>query len=133
MPPFVTVNPSWNPPLHELVSDHEAVQLGEDEPVLVAVAVADAVCVGVRDGVEEAVAVAEALADADADAEALAVGDADCVGWEPAPPLSTTIDSAGTETVPPEKELLTTVGFAASYTYWVSAVLVSPSEAVLIE
>jgi len=138
-PLFVTVNPSWKPPLHEVVSDHAAEQLGADEPVpvAVAVAVADADCEGVCDGDEDAVAVADALAVAEVDAlteaEAEADADADCVGCAPVPPLSTTIDSAGTETVLPEKALLTTVGFAASYTYSVSDELVRPSDAVLIE
>ena len=130
VPVFVTVKPSWKPPLHEFVIDQEAEQAGLAPPVAVPVPVGVPVAVAVELGVPEA----EADGDADTDAEAVGEADADAVGVPvgslPVPPLSTTIDSAGTEIDEPLNALLVIVGSAASYTYWVVEPPVRPVCAV---
>jgi hypothetical protein len=71
-PEFVTVKPSWNPPDQELVTDQATLQ-----------AAPAVVVVGADDG------------DGDGDGDG---DDVDTDGGAPLPPVSSTIDSAGTET-----------------------------------
>jgi hypothetical protein len=110
VPESVTVKPSWKPPLHELVTDQVAVQ-----PPAVAELLAEAL----TDGDDDALALAEALADALADADAERDGvaeteaEADPDGAVPLPLVSTTTDSAGTDSELPENALVVTVGLAA--------------------
>jgi hypothetical protein len=115
-PLAVTVNPSWNPPDHELVSDQVAVQPLPAEVLGLAEADALGLAEAECDGDAEAEADGEALAECDGDAEAegLAEADGEPVGVVPAPPESTTTDSAGIEIEVPLAVPLTTVGFAAS-------------------
>lgn len=136
MPLLVTVKPSWNPPLHELVKDQVAEQPAE---VPEALAEGDALgdwdvdgdCDGDWDwdGDGEADAEAEAEADADGDCDVLGVADGE--GEEPVPFDSTTIDSAGTDTELPEKLVVVMAGLAALYVYSVSVELVRPRLDVL--
>src|SRR6185312_1164303 len=121
-PLLVTVNPSWNPPDHELVSVQVAVQ---PLPAVV-VGLAEAEALGLVEAEADADGDGLAECDAEADAEGEALADGEPVGVVPAPPDRTTTDSAGTEIEVPLAVPLTTVGFAASYVYSVSELLVRP-------
>lgn len=128
LPPAVTVNPSWKPPLHELLTDQVAVQ-PPDEPEELAEGEEDGDELGEAEGDEEALT--EALAEALGEAERDGLADGEPEGEEPLPLLSTTTDSAGMVSDPPENVLCAIVGFAALQTYSVSEVLVIPRLAVL--
>ena len=95
-PGLVTVKPSWKPPLHEFTTDQVTWQLpGAVVPV----------AVGLGDGLGDAL-VGDGLGDA-------LVGVGVGVGAAPLPLVSTTTDSAGTDTELPEKLLCVTDGLAA--------------------
>jgi hypothetical protein len=106
-PVLATVKPSWKPPLHEFVTDHVTLQppeptaeeLGEGE------ALAD--CDGVGDG--EADALADALGE-----DGPTVGVGEVLGEVPDTLVSTTTDSAGTETEAPDWVPVAMAGLAAS-------------------
>ena len=106
LPPAVTVNPSWKPPLHELLTDQVAVQPAA-EPEELAEGEEDGDELGEAEGDEDALA--EALGEAERDG----LADGDPEGEEPLPLLSTTTDSAGMVSDPPENVLCAIVGFAA--------------------
>jgi hypothetical protein len=108
LPPAVTVKPSWKPPLHELLTDQVAVQPPE-VPEALAEGEEDGEELGEADGDEDALA--EALGEAECDKLGLADGEPE--GEEPLPLVSTTTDSAGMVSDPPENVLCAIVGFAA--------------------
>jgi hypothetical protein len=113
VPLFVTVKPSWNPPLQELTSDQLVWQPGPGEVVWVGVGAgrvgvgAGLVGVGVGVGVGEwAVGVGVGM---------VGVGVGVGVGGGPPVPLvRTTTDSAGTETELPENVVVAMAGLALS-------------------
>lgn len=84
VPESVTVKPSWNPPLHELVSDHAAVQpvppVGLEDAEADGDAEADADALGLALGEADALGLALGLALGDAEA----LGEAEAVGVAPA-------------------------------------------------
>jgi hypothetical protein len=113
-PEFVTVKPSWKPPLHELTTDQLTWQLpaGDDVLVAVGVGVGVGVTVGVTVGVMVGVGVGVGVA-----VVAVGVGvgvGVDVGGGVPLPFVKTTTDSAGTDTELPEKVLETMAGLALS-------------------
>jgi hypothetical protein len=112
LPEFVTVKPSWKPPLHELTTDQLTWQLpaGDDVLVAVGVGVGVGVTVGVGVGVIVGVGVGVGVA-----VVAVGVGVGVGVGGGvPLPFVRTTTDSAGTDTELPEKLLETMAGLALS-------------------
>lgn len=108
VPESVTVKPSWKPPLHELLTDQVAVQ-PPDVPEELADGEEDGEELGEAEGDEDALA--EALGEADRDGLGLADGEPE--GEEPLPLLSTTTDSAGIVSDPPENVLCAMAGLAA--------------------
>ena len=109
VPVLATVKPSWKPPLHELVTDQ--VTLQPPVPTVEELGDGDGEALADRDG--EADALADGLGDALGE-DGPTVGVGEVLGDVPEALVSTTTDSAGTDTEAPDWVLVAMAGLAAS-------------------